>query len=172
MQSHPNIGFVTDEYVFFWDGIFSQWKIAHFEDDDGIHYRTAEHYMMYHKALTLERPDVAAKILETYSPRDVKYMARAIQATPEVMAKYDAVKLDIVTQGNMYKFTQNKEYRDIMLKLYPRKFVEASPADRIWGIGMDISHPDLFNTELWGQNLLGKALDAVAETLSNKSHTL
>lgn len=44
--------------------------------------------------------------------------------------------------------------------------VEASPYDRIWGIGLTASDPLAQNEETWlGQNLLGKVLDDVRDRL-------
>lgn len=47
-----------------------------------------------------------------------------------------------------------------------RILVEASPVDKIWGIGMKDSQPDVQNPALWkGQNLLGFALMEVRDLL-------
>lgn len=42
--------------------------------------------------------------------------------------------------------------------------MEASPSDRIWGIGFDAEHAE-GNEKDWGQNKLGKALMRVREKL-------
>lgn len=43
-------------------------------------------------------------------------------------------------------------------------FVEASPFDRVWGIGYDQDHA-LQNQSNWGENLLGKTLTFYRESL-------
>jgi hypothetical protein len=44
--------------------------------------------------------------------------------------------------------------------------VEASPDDKVWGIGIAEDHPDAPHPERWpGTNLLGKALTRVREEL-------
>lgn len=46
--------------------------------------------------------------------------------------------------------------------------VEASPLDKIWGIGLARDNADASNPKKWkGLNLLGKALMAVREDLRN-----
>lgn len=76
-------------------------------------------------------------------------------------------KFEIVVQGNMHKFTVSGEAGDLrkwLLGTGERELVEASPMDRIWGIGfaeMDAGA----NRHRWGQNLLGKALMEVRRRL-------
>jgi predicted NAD-dependent protein-ADP-ribosyltransferase YbiA (DUF1768 family) len=77
----------------------SQWFDASFEID-GIHYQTAEHYMMAEKARLFEDRIVLTEIL-----------------------------------------------------------VEASPDDKIWGIGLSFNDPNIEDPNCWrGLNLLGFAL--------------
>lgn len=47
--------------------------------------------------------------------------------------------------------------------------VEASPRDRIWGIGMSASHPDATDPRKWlGENLLGFALMKARAALARR----
>ena len=49
------------------------------------------------------------------------------------------------------------------------RLFEASPRDRIWGIGMGTSHPDACNPANWrGKNLLGFALMMAREQIRKK----
>ena len=66
------------------------------------------------------------------------------------------------------KFTQNSELGVKLLapKLKGKHFVEASPYDRIWGIGLHEEDVDANDELKWkGQNLLGKTLDRVRQKL-------
>ena len=169
-RSHPNIGFVTDDYIFFLGGIFSQWKPSLFTDESGRKFHTAEHYMMYHKLRTLGHAELAEEMILGTNPSVAKRIGRTATATPEALDEWDRTKFDVVVDGNMLKFLQNHAMRKEMLNLYPRGFVEASPYDKIWGIGLDISNPDIRDPKNWrGQNLLGKALDYVATVLAERN---
>ncbi|MNC46884.1 hypothetical protein D3C75_959170 [compost metagenome] len=71
--------------------------------------------------------------------------------------------------GNLAKFEQNAELWHFMKKTKHRIFVEASPLDRIWGIGMAKDHPNIENPMKWqGKNLLGFALTEVRDLLIEK----
>ena len=69
---------------------------------------------------------------------------------------------------NLLKYRNNAGVRDILLKKNWRNkhFVEASPYDKIWGIGLNMDDPKSHDPNQWeGQNLLGKCLDEVREIL-------
>ena len=67
------------------------------------------------------------------------------------------------------KFKQNFDLRDELLKLGEgRKFVEESPFDKIWGVGIDYRDMRIRDEENWkGQNKLGQCLDYVYNELKD-----
>lgn len=66
--------------------------------------------------------------------------------------------------GNQAKFLQNKELNEFLCNTGDQVLVEASPHDKIWGIGMEQSHSSVENPTKWrGLNLLGFALMVVRE---------
>lgn len=67
-----------------------------------------------------------------------------------------------MTKGNWLKFGQDKSLREELLGTGDRELVEASPIDRVWGIGFAAEHAERMREE-WGENLLGKALMRVRE---------
>ena len=83
--------------------------------------------------------------------------------------RWDAACYDIVKAGNLAKFSQNPELWDYLKSTGTRILVEASPRDRIWGIGMGKSNPDAADPAKWrGTNLLGFALTEVRDILLEK----
>ncbi len=68
--------------------------------------------------------------------------------------------------GNRAKFTQNAALRDQLLATRGTTLVEASPYDKIWGIGLDAKDPRALDASQWkGLNLLGKILTELREEL-------
>jgi ribA/ribD-fused uncharacterized protein len=77
-----------------------------------------------------------------------------------------ATCFDLVVDGNVAKFRHNPELGVFLAATRPRVLVEASPRDRIWGIGMTAGHPDAARPSCWrGTNLLGFALMNVRDQL-------
>jgi hypothetical protein len=69
---------------------------------------------------------------------------------------------------NFCKYTQDKKLQKKLLdsKFDGKTFVEASPTDCIWGIGLGENDPNIDDETNWkGRNLLGKAITEVRETI-------
>ena len=72
-------------------------------------------------------------------------------------------------KGNLAKFTQNAELKAFLLSSDDAVIAEASPADKIWGIGMKRIDPRAMNELEWeGSNLLGKALMRAREHIKQE----
>lgn len=81
-----------------------------------------------------------------------------------------AAKLQIVIDGNYHKFTASEDadnLRNMLLATGKRELVEASPRDRIWGVGFTEKNAHA-NRHRWGKNLLGKALESVRKRLAEE----
>lgn len=78
---------------------------------------------------------------------------------------WERERFALVVAGSVHKFGQNAELREFLVNTGDRVLVEASPVDRIWGIGLAADDPRAENPASWrGLNLLGFALmDARAE---------
>ncbi|MFN0127363.1 MAG: NADAR family protein [Verrucomicrobiales bacterium] len=144
---------------------FSQWWSRHPFEIDGIHYATAEHYMMAEKARLFGDQSHLTSILVAKSPAIAKKLGR------HVVGFDDTIWLEhrwrIVVRANTAKFSQHEVLRHFLLQSGERILVEASPYDRIWGIGMAADHPDAERPQSWkGINLLGFALMEVRRCIS------
>jgi ribA/ribD-fused uncharacterized protein len=136
---------------------FSQFYKASFTID-GVTFNCAEQWMMYNKSIMFPgNSDITRAILECSDPTKIKSYGRSVRGYRE--EDWNRARYDIVVRGNYAKFTQNSDICDILLETGDATLVEASATDRIWGVGLSIDSPAVYNPDLWrGQNLLGKAL--------------
>ena len=108
--------------------------------------------------------EVYREILACDNPRDYKKLGRKVRNFDSQL--WDAHKYDIVVKGNKAKFSQNPELKAFLLSTGDAILVEASPYDRIWGIGMNRELAQRLPVEQWnGENLLGCALMEVRDWL-------
>ncbi|MDB6132341.1 MAG: hypothetical protein JWM59_584 [Verrucomicrobiales bacterium] len=156
------------KWAFFWghtlskDGsvtksCFSQWWAGNAFTLEGITYPTAEHWMMAEKARLFHDRKGLANILTAKSPAVAKKLGRQVAGfEEEIWLRH---RWEIVLRGNAAKFGQHPELKQFLLGTGDRILVEASPYDRVWGIGLAATHADAARPENWkGLNLLGFAL--------------
>ncbi len=154
------------KYVFFWghkkpkEGVsktcFSQWYEASFEID-GVIYQTAEHYMMAEKARLFGDTEAEKKIISASNPGEAKKLGRSVLGFDNNLWLEN--RFTIVVNANLAKFAQNSELKTYLLGTGSRVLVEASPVDKVWGIGLAVNDAGVDNPNLWkGDNLLGFAL--------------
>jgi hypothetical protein len=152
-------------FTFFWqsESPFSQWHPARFVVE-GRQFMCAEQYMMHGKAMLFGDLEVAERILSSESPKTHKALGRKVQGFDEQLWRRERER--IVYEGNYAKFTQNDELLKALLATAGTELVEASPLDRIWGVGLSAEDPRIQDPSLWrGQNLLGKVLTRLREEL-------
>lgn len=156
----------TDKFIFFWGGTYSQWCPSHF-NIDGVEYNCAEQYMMAKKALMFHDIDSYRNIMISDKPDDQKALGKMVTAFHK--PTWEKYCRKIVYDGNMAKFTQNPAMLRELIASGNREIVEASPQDRIWGIGLHETHPDILDKTKWqGTNWLGIAIMEVREILKTK----
>ena len=153
------------KYLFFWGHkktqtitktCLSQWWMSPFEID-GVTYPSSEHYMMASKARLFKDEESLNKILQASSPAAAKKLGRLVKDFDDQL--WNTHRFQIVVDASIAKFSQNDQLREFLLSTGRRVLVEASPLDRIWGIGMDQHDKHCENPQLWnGENLLGFAL--------------
>ena len=155
-----------DGFTFFWrpDSPFSQWFPCAFTVD-GTAFGCAEQYMMYGKATLFHDAEVAAEILATPDPRTHKALGRKVRGFDD--RRWRLAREEIVLTGNRAKFTQDPALHAALLATAGTTLVEASPFDRIWGIGMASSNPAATDPSKWrGLNLLGAVLTRLRDELA------
>lgn len=163
------------KWMFFWghkpaaDGsitktCFSQWWQGHGFEVEGDFYQTAEHFMMAEKARLFADREARQKILQVTHPGEAKKLGRTVRGFDDSL--WREKRMQIVVQGSVAKFSQHEDLKQFLLTTGDRVIVEASPRDRIWGIGMGASNPHAENPRHWrGGNLLGFALMQAREIL-------
>jgi len=161
-------------YFFFWGhraraGVsvgkwcLSQWWPAPFVVG-GDTYPTAEHFMMAEKASLFGDEAARRRILGAESPASAKKLGRGVRGFQE--GKWVEERYSIVVRGNLAKFAQHPALRSFLLDTREDILVEASPTDKVWGIGLAADHPDASSPARWpGLNLLGFALMEVRSRL-------
>jgi hypothetical protein len=131
-------------------------------------FSSAEQYMMYCKAAFFGDAASAAAIRRTSSPRQQKGLGRKV--APFDPVRWEAVREEVVERGNRAKFSQDSHCRAVLLGTGERTLHEASPFDRVWGIGF-AEEDALASVAAWGEDLLGKALIRVREWLREQEAT-
>ncbi len=161
------------DFVFFWKtskgrvigpGCLSQWARYGFVVD-GVFYRYAEQFMMAEKARLFHDDIAYNKVMDARSPMIMKHVGRSVRGYDE--RTWEAHRFNAVVRGNFAKFSQNEELKKYLLSTGSAVLAEASPKDKIWGIGLDAETAAKIPEMEWpGQNLLGKALMRVREMLA------
>jgi ribA/ribD-fused uncharacterized protein len=89
---------------------------------------------VYHKALLFD-PSKALEIAHASSPAEAQRLGRELKNFDR--EKWNEVNDGIVERANYLKFGQNKDGKALktLLDTRGKELIEASPKDRIWGIG-------------------------------------
>lgn len=148
---------------------FSQWYRCAFTVDDHT-FNCAEQFMMHGKAVLFGDAEIAAEILAADHPRTHKALGRKVKSFD--VGIWERERMTIVKAGNRAKFTQNPELLDKLLATMGTTLVEASPYDKIWGIGLGEKDPRAQDPKQWkGRNLLGYVLTELRDELLGERTT-
>ena len=166
-----------EEFTFFWGHqtskdnsvskqCLSQWWPCEFIHDS-ILYGSAEQWMMAEKARIFADRESLEKILASNDPKEIKELGRKVQCFDE--AVWNIRSYDVVYEGTCLKFSQNFALREFLLNTGETTIVEASPNDRIWGVGMSQDDSAIRDPLKWkGKNLLGFILMEVRNELRHQ----
>ena len=108
--------------------------------------------------------DKNLKKIWTESQNEIKSLGKKVKNyNEEVWVKNREL---IVEEGNFAKFDQNQQLKQSLLNTKGTILVEASPYDKIWGIGLKENDIKAQKEETWeGLNLLGKILTMIRERM-------
>lgn len=149
---------LVNKRILFWNGIFSQWHPCSFYDKKlNVTFNCAEQAMMAYKALTFNDSDTLVKIMASKSPSEQKQLGKMVKNYDDNV--WNATRLAIVSNISYNKFSQNDKLKELLVLSDGWELVEASPYDKIWGIGLGEEDVRALDKSQWnGLNLLGIAL--------------
>ena len=164
---------ITDKHVFFyveWPSNFKRTKFVWEAFGETHEFFCTEQAFMWAKAMYFADKKAAAEILKSEAEGNsamwCKQCGRWVENYDD--KKWDLVRYSFMYEVNFCKYKQDKELQAKLLdpKFDEKTFVEASPTDKIWGIGRGENYPDIDDETKWlGRNLLGKAITAVRKTI-------
>lgn len=166
---------MKEEFEFFWNGPFSQWYSSPFTFN-GMKFNRAEQFMMFCKAMFFDDIKTARAIMKSDNPGEQKALGRGVKNFN--VDRWAAVARDIVYVGSYCKYTQNDDLRKALLNTGDKTLVEASPYDKIWGIGLAEDNPNAADRSKWqGKNWLGEVLtqtrhDLISNNKNEKAFNL
>lgn len=153
----------TDTHIYFWGSPLSNWYYCEFEYC-GHKFYNSEQAFMWEKATFFDDEEIAKTILNTASPRIAKKLGRQIKNFDA--EKWSEVSRDIMTKVNKAKWNSSEEMKTTLKSTFPKTLVEASPYDKIWGVGLSANDDRILDEKNWrGKNWLGMSLMLVREYL-------
>lgn len=147
---------ITDDYVFFYKDWLSNYQRTNFEYKDHD-FTSTEQAFMYMKAMFFQDYESAINILDSKTPNEARLLGRKVKGYDD--KKWSEVRYKIFYELNLIKYTTDKKLQRMLLdqKFDGKVFVEASPIDKIWGVGYDEYQAE-YNEFQWGRNYLGKII--------------
>ena len=139
-------------FIFFWKpnvgdyGWLSNWHISDFKIKD-VSYTSVEQYIMSSKAVLFKDNGCEKKIMGTNNPNAQRSLGRKVKNFDEKM--WDANKEQILYDGLYAKFSQDDDLKEKLLATGNKTLVEASPFDRIYGIGLRMDDSRALNKKTW-----------------------
>lgn len=160
---------VTETFVLFWgeEDIYSNFHPSKFSLEGHV-FHWSEQAFMWLKALQFGDAKIADALLAqtpyNSSPLECKRLGRQVTPFDEVV--WNERGLEAMRRVVAAKFAQNPHLARQLLDTGDRVLAEASPYDRIWGIGWGESDREAQDVSRWkGRNLLGQVLMEVRQSL-------
>lgn len=146
----------SDFIFFFGHTTNSEWDVfSNFYSINNDESKTSEKFFMLGKAIFFEDMESYEKIKKSKTPREAKVLGRKVKNFDDNL--WEVYKIEAMMRALREKRSICPEFKEALIKTENKIIVEASPYDRIWGIGYREKEA-LSNYDKWGQNLLGKCL--------------
>lgn len=157
------------DYHFFWQTTspFSNWHAAHYVLDDN-EFNCTEQGVMWEKAKLFGDENIALQIKKCGQTEQalMKKLGRQVRGFNERIWKKNRV--EIYKRHCLAKFSQNPHLKTQLMNTSGKMLVEASPSDKIWGIGMAKHEAIKVPPHKWkGLNLLGLILTDIRTEFEN-----
>ena len=156
-----------DGHLFFFSesNPLSNYHPAHFTINRET-FTCSEQYIQKGKALLFNDTTTANQIMAATTPQEMKRLGSKVSNFSPVTWKEKAP--GIALTGLEQKFRQNPSLKDYLVKTDAKILVEASPHDKLWGIGVYMYDRDLIKKkDTWGNNLLGKSLMEIRDLVTH-----
>ena len=104
--------------------------------------------------------EIAKKILNSSDPARHRHLGKQVAGFNKELWQQHC--RHFAFDGNLGKFTQNSILMKSLFQSIGKSFAEASPYDQIWGIGLSIKNPKIYDRLQWrGRNWAGEVLQSV-----------
>ncbi len=134
-------------------GCLSNWYPSPF-DLDGIHFSSAEQYIMYRKCMLFGDEPSAKAVLATNDPKQQQAIGRNASGYMETV--WAGARQMAAFRALMAKFSQNENLKQKLLDTGDAYLVECAGSDKVWACGIRLADDRRFNTANWdGSNILG-----------------
>ena len=125
---------------------------------------TSEHAFMFYKAMYFDDVITAEQIINEPRPYGAKKLGRSVKNFNVEI--WDQESLSVMYYVNTLKY-QDSVLAQVLIDTGDRLIAEASPYDKIWGIGLSEDDPKALDPTLWrGENHLGNVLMKIRKILT------
>lgn len=158
---------ITKTHVYFWSSFLGNWsKVPQGIKYDGKVFPTAEHIFMYIKAKTFKDKESMSLIEQAISPKEAKDIGRRVKGYKDDV--WESYRINAMYDALVSRVKCDTPFKEFLINHSGFTFVEASPYDRIWGVGLSEDDPLILDEGNWkGRNLLGQVMSQVARWAKN-----